>query len=60
MHKDQVEGAGKQIKGDLKDAVGTLTGDDRLRAEGKADRVEGKIQDKIGDVKEGIRDMLKK
>jgi len=60
MHKDNAEGAGKQVKGDIKDAVGTLTGDENLRADGQADKAEGKVQDKIGDIKDGIRDILKK
>lgn len=59
MHKDHAEGAGKQVKGALKDAAGGLTGDERLQAEGKADKAEGKLQQKVGDVKEAARDALK-
>jgi uncharacterized protein YjbJ (UPF0337 family) len=59
MHKDQAEGAGKQVKGALKDAAGGLTGDDRLQAEGKLDKSEGKLQQKVGDAKEAVRDALK-
>ena len=60
MHKDQAEGVGKQVKGDLKDAAGALTGDERPRDEGTADRIEGKTQKAVGDIKEGVRDLLKK
>eukprot|EP01036_Dinobryon_divergens_P003375 gene3375-4440_t len=38
MHKDQIEGAGKQAKGAIKDAAGALTGDVKLQAEGKMDK----------------------
>lgn len=59
MHKDQVEGVGKQIKGAVKDAAGGLTGNEKLQAEGKLDKVEGKLQQKVGDVKDKARDGLK-
>lgn len=60
MHKDQVDGAGKQAKGAVKDAVGGLTGNEKLQAEGKLDKVEGKVQQKVGDAKDATRDALKK
>jgi uncharacterized protein YjbJ (UPF0337 family) len=60
MHKDEIEGAGKQAKGAIKDAVGGLTGDEKLQAEGKLDKVEGKVQSKVGEVKDRARDALKK
>jgi len=60
MHKDEVEGAGKQAKGAIKDAVGGLTGNEKLQAEGKLDKVEGKVQAKVGEVKDNARDALKK
>jgi uncharacterized protein YjbJ (UPF0337 family) len=60
MHKDEANGAGKQIKGALKDAAGGLTGDENLQAEGKLDKTEGKLQQKVGEAKEGVRDALKR
>lgn len=59
MHKDEAKGAGKQAMGHLKDAAGGLTGNERLQAEGKADKAEGKIQQKVGEVKDAARDALK-
>lgn len=43
MHKDEVKGVGKQAKGAIKDAVGGLTGNEKLQAEGKADKIVGKV-----------------
>lgn len=60
MHKDEVEGAGKQAKGAVKDAVGGLTGNEKLQAEGKLDKAEGKVQQKVGEAKDATRDALKK
>lgn len=59
MHKDEAKGAAKDIKGSIKEAAGKATGDDRLRAEGAADRVEGKVQKGVGSLKEAARDALK-
>lgn len=60
MHKDEIKGAGKDIKGAAKEGVGRATGDERLEAEGTADRVEGKVQKGVGSLKEAARDILKK
>ncbi|MGV8832952.1 MAG: CsbD family protein [Devosia sp.] len=60
MHKDEVKGAGKQAEGAIKDAVGGLTGNDKLQAEGKLDKAEGKVQQKFGEAKDAVRDALKK
>lgn len=60
MDKDRMEGAGKQAKGAVKDAVGKMTGDSKMRAEGKADKVEGKVQNTVGGAKDSIRDATKK
>ena len=59
MHKDEAKGVGKQVKGTLKDAAGALTGNERLQAEGTADKVEGKLQQKAGEFKDKARDALK-
>jgi uncharacterized protein YjbJ (UPF0337 family) len=51
MDKNRVNGSAKQAKGAVKEAVGKLTGDAKLQADGKADKSEGKIQNAIGGVK---------
>ncbi|MFP9137884.1 CsbD family protein [Devosia sp. XGJD_8] len=60
MHKDEIEGAGKQAKGAVKDAVGGLTGNEKLQAQGKLDKAAGKVQQKVGEAKDATRDALKK
>ena len=59
MHKDQVEGAGKQAKGAVKDAAGKLTGDVGLQAEGKLDKAAGQVQSAVGKTKDDARKELK-
>jgi uncharacterized protein YjbJ (UPF0337 family) len=50
---NNLRGKGKELKGRIKDAAGGLTNDSSLQAEGKLDKVKGKIQDKVGDVQRG-------
>ena len=60
MDKDRIEGAGKQVKGAVKDAAGKVTGDSKMQAEGKADKAEGKVQNTVGGAKDGVRDAVNK
>ncbi len=53
---DRVEGAAKNMGGKLKEGAGNLTGDEKLKAEGKADQVEGKIQNTVGGIKDSLKD----
>jgi uncharacterized protein YjbJ (UPF0337 family) len=57
---DRIEGAAKNIGGQIKEGLGKLTGDSKLEAEGKADRVEGKVQNAVGGVKDSLRDADKR
>ena len=58
MDKDRIEGAGKNIKGKIKEGVGKMTGDTKTEAEGKADQAEGKVQNTIGGIKDKARELL--
>lgn len=53
---DRIEGAAKNLGGKAKEAAGNITGDEKLKAEGKADQVEGKIQNAVGGLKDTLRD----
>ena len=53
---DRIEGAAKNMGGKAKEAAGNVTGDEKLKAEGKADQVEGKVQNAVGGVKDSVRD----
>lgn len=54
--QDRIEGAAKQMGGSVKEAVGKVTGDEKLKAEGRADKLEGKVQNTVGGVKDALRD----
>ena len=55
MDENRVIGAGKQVKGSIKEAIGQLVGDAKLQADGKADRAEGKVQNLIGSIKDTLK-----
>jgi uncharacterized protein YjbJ (UPF0337 family) len=56
MDKDRIKGMGKQVKGSVKEAAGKLTGDAKLQAEGRAEKVAGKIQNAVGGAKDAVRE----
>ena len=60
MDEDRVKGAAKQAKGAVKEAVGKAVGDGKLAAEGRSDKVEGKIQNLVGGLKDTVKDARKK
>jgi uncharacterized protein YjbJ (UPF0337 family) len=55
MDKDRIVGSAKEIKGSVKETIGKAVGDAKLESDGKADKVEGKIQNAIGGVKDALR-----
>lgn len=55
--EDSAEGKAKDLKGKVKDAAGSLTGDNSLEAEGKLDQLRGKTQDAFGKVERKIGEM---
>ena len=55
MDKKRVIGSAKVVKGKLKEALGKAVGDAKLEGEGKADKIEGKVQNAVG----GIKDVIK-
>jgi len=50
----------KEAKGAVKEAVGKVTGDAHLRNEGKADKVEGKVENAVGRGNDAVREAFKK
>lgn len=59
MDKDRIAGSAKQVKGTVKQAVGKAVGDAKLESEGKADMVEGKVQNAVGGLKDTVKGALK-
>lgn len=54
MNKDEIEGATQKGVGAVKDAVGKLTGNDKLRVEGLGDKIAGTAKEAEGKVKDAV------
>jgi uncharacterized protein YjbJ (UPF0337 family) len=57
-NKDEIKG--KQIEGAVKEKAGEFVTNPDLEAAGKAERLEGKVQETIGEVRGNAGDALKK
>ncbi len=55
MDKEHIKGAAQKATGAIKDAVGSVTGNEKLQAEGKADKAAGAAREAVGDVKDAGR-----
>jgi uncharacterized protein YjbJ (UPF0337 family) len=49
--QDKAEGKWHKVKGKIKQVAGKAVGDRDLEAEGKAENVDGKVQEKIAEIK---------
>jgi len=56
MDKDRIKGIGDQAKGAVKDAAGKVTGDAKLQAEGKAEKLKGKLENAAGGARDAVRE----
>jgi uncharacterized protein YjbJ (UPF0337 family) len=54
------DGTTDKAKGRLKEAGGDLTGDQDLKNEGKVDKAEGSVKDKVDDAADKLKDVFKK
>ncbi len=52
--EDKLKGKAHEVKGTVKEKAGKATNDPALEAEGKGEKVAGKVQKKVGDVEKVI------
>ncbi len=55
MDENRIEGKGKEIKGEIKQAVGKATNNRSMQAEGTVDKAIGKVQGAFGRAKDEVR-----
>lgn len=67
MNRDELEGKLDRAKGEVKQAFGDATNNERLHDEGVADEASGKVQEgfgtarrKVGDAVEDLGDRIKR
>ena len=53
-----VGGKADEVKGRIKEAAGALTGDDKLRAEGKTDQAVGKAKQAVKKAVDKVKDAV--
>ncbi len=58
MTDEKTEGKVDEGKGRVKEAAGSLTGDDSLKNEGKVDRAAGETKQKVGDAASKVGDAV--
>jgi len=52
--RDKAEGTAKTISGNVKEKTGRMVGNPRLEAKGRTEKIDGKLQRKVGDVKKVV------
>jgi len=52
------DGKFDDAKGRVKEAAGSLTGDESLKNEGKVDQATGTVKDKVGKAADKVKDIL--
>jgi uncharacterized protein YjbJ (UPF0337 family) len=55
MNKDRVVGSAKVVKGRLKQTIGRAVGDAKLESDGKLDKIEGRVQNAVGGLKDALQ-----
>ena len=52
---DKIKGLANEAVGNIKQGIGSATGNEKLQAEGKAQELKGEAQKTVGDAKDGIK-----
>ena len=60
MDKDRIAGSVKQVVGSIKEAAGKVLGDQKIAADGKAEKAAGKLQNAIGSIRDSAREIVNK
>ena len=58
MNRDEYEGKKENLKGRVKQAAGTLTGDEELEREGADERARGDAQETVGKARRRLGEAL--
>ena len=57
---DKIKGMANEAVGNVKQAVGKASGNDRLRAEGAAQELKGEAQQALGKAKDAVKKVVDK
>ena len=59
MNRNLVEGTAKELRGSIKEAIGKVTGNRAKQAEGAAEKIAGRMQARIAEEAEEMREHAK-
>ena len=59
INKDQVKGRGKEAEGKVQETAGKIVGNKSQEAKGNVTKNLGQLQEKVGDVKQALKDSNK-
>ena len=57
---DKIKGMANEAAGNVKQGIGKVTGNDKMRAEGLAQEAKGEAQQSMGEVKNTVKDAANK
>jgi uncharacterized protein YjbJ (UPF0337 family) len=60
MDRNRIEGTAKELKGSVKEAIGKVTHNRAKQAEGAAEKIAGRMQTKVGEAADAVRERLKR
>lgn len=60
VDENRAEGAMDKAKGAVKEGIGNLTSDEKLKGEGMADKAKGSVKNTVGGAKDAVRDATDK
>jgi uncharacterized protein YjbJ (UPF0337 family) len=60
MNRDELEGETKNLKGRVEEALGTLTGNQDLQAEGASEQADGVAQERVGEAHRTLGEAIEK
>lgn len=60
MDKEHMKGAADKAKGAVEAAVGSATGNERLKTKGEMDKAKGAAHQALGDVKDAMKEAAKR
>ena len=60
VDENRVQGGLDKAKGAIKEGIGNLTGDEKMKGEGAADKAKGKAESAVGGAKDAVRDATDK
>ncbi|GAB0119313.1 CsbD family protein [Acidisoma sp. 7E03] len=58
MDENRIKGEAHRLKGSIKEAIGKVTGDRKMEAEGAVEKQAGKAQAAAGRAADGVRDAV--